>query len=146
MNLFLSLGPPKFLSTPSVIVGDDGFSYIVGCEYLFENLQVDLAIFAYLRINGTVKIKLNGSSRRLNENTFQLPHHIFITPGEYQCLVEAASLFNVPIVSKPSLYISVPGLMIFKFLFSRYKTLLLFPYHGVFETVLCSYTMTFILC
>ena len=78
-----------------------------------------MANFAYLRINGTVKRQLNGSSRRLNENTFQLPHHIFITPGEYECLIEARSLFNITVVSKPSLYIPMPGRMVFIFSFFR---------------------------
>ena len=103
---------PKFLSIPSVIIGDDGLSYIVGCKYVVEELQLDLAVFAYLVVNQTVKIKLNGSSRRLNENTFQLPVHIFITPGEYQCLIEAKSLYNGSIYSNLSAYIPMPGRII----------------------------------
>ena len=103
---------PKFLSTPSVTVGDDGLSYIVGCKYVVEELQVDLVLFAYLLLNQTVKIKLNGSSRRLNENTFQLPQQIFIAPGEYQCLIEAKCLYNESIYSNLSAYIPMPGRII----------------------------------
>ena len=103
---------PKFLSTPSVTIGDDELSYIVGCKYVVEERQVDLAVFAYLVVNQTVKRKLNGSSKRLNENTFQLPQHIFIAPGEYQCLIEAKSLYNESIYSNISTYISMPGRII----------------------------------
>ena len=104
---------PVLLSTPSVKVGDDGFSYIVGCKYVVvEELLADLAAFAYLLVNDTVKRKLNGSSRKLNENTFQLPQHIFITPGKYQCLIEARSLYNKTILSESSAYIPMPGSII----------------------------------
>ena len=72
----------------------------------------DLAAFAYLLVNDTVKRKLNGSSRKLNENTFQLPQHIFITPGKYQCLIEARSLYNKTILSELSAYIPMPGSII----------------------------------
>ena len=99
-----------FLSAPSVIVGDDGFSYIVGCKYKFvEELQQDLTEFSYLLVNKTVKRQLKGSSRRLNENSFQLPQHIFITPGKYQCLIEARILYNKTIRSDLSAYIPMPG-------------------------------------
>ena len=103
---------PVFLSTPSVKVGDDGFSYIVGCKYVVVEELADLAAFAYLLVNDTVKRKLNGSSRKLNENTFQLPQHIFITPGKYQCLIEARSLYNKTILSESSAYIPMPGSII----------------------------------
>ena len=103
---------PKFLSIPFVTIGDDGLSYIVGCKYVVEERQVDLAVFAYLVLNQAVKIKLNGSSRRLNENTFQLPQHIFIAPGEYQCLIEAKNLYNESIYSNLSDYIPMPGRII----------------------------------
>ena len=108
----LDVSGPKFLSTPSVTIGGDGLSYIVGCKYVVEELQVDLAAFAYLVVNQTVKRKLNGSSRRLNENTFQLPQHIFIVPGEYKCVIEAKSLYKEPINSNLSAYISMPGRII----------------------------------
>ena len=100
---------PKFLSTPSVKIGDDGLSYIVGCKYVVEERQVDLPVLAYLVVNQAVKRKLNGSSKRLNENTFQLPQHIFIVPGEYQCLIQAIGLYNMSIYSNISAYISIPG-------------------------------------
>ena len=100
---------PKFLSTPSVKIGDDGLSYIVGCKYVVEERQVDLPVLAYLVVNQAVKRKLNGSSRRLNENTFQLPQHIFIVPGEYQCLIQVIGLYNMSIYSNISAYISIPG-------------------------------------
>ena len=108
LNNFDVLGP-KFISTPSVTIGDDGLSYIVGCKYVVEEVKVDLAVFAYLLVNQTVKRKLNGSSRRLNENTFQLPQHIFVAPGEYQCLIEAKSLYNESIYSNLSAYFPMPG-------------------------------------
>ena len=108
LNNFDVLGP-KFISIPSVTIGDDGLSYIVGCKYVVEEVQVDLAVFAYLLVNQTVKRKLNGSSRRLNENTFQLPQHIFIAPGEYQCLIEGKSLYNESIYSNLSAYFPMPG-------------------------------------
>ena len=108
LNNFDVLGP-KFISIPSVTIGDDGLSYIVGCKYVVEEVQVDLAVFAYLLVNQTVKRKLNGSSRRLNENTFQLPQHVFIAPGEYQCLIEVKSLYNEPIYSNLSAYFPMPG-------------------------------------
>ena len=108
---------PKFLSTPSVTIGDDGLSYIVGCKYVVEEQQIDLAVFAYLVVNQAVKRKLNGSSRRLNENTFQLPQHIFIVPGKYQCLIEARSLYNESIYSNMSAYISMPGRYVIFFFF-----------------------------
>ena len=112
-NLIISGSLPVFLSTPSVRVGDDGFSYIVGCKYVVvEELLADLATFAYLLVNETVKRKLNGSSRRLNENTFQLPQHIFVTPGKYQCLIEGRSLYNKNILSESSAYIPMPGRII----------------------------------
>ena len=112
-NLIISGSLPVFLSTPSVRVGDDGFSYIVGCKYVIvEELLADFATFAYLLVNETVKRKLNGSSRRLNENTFQLPQHIFVTPGKYQCLIERRSLYNKTILSEPSAYIPMPGRII----------------------------------
>ena len=74
-----------------------------------EEVKVDLSVFAYLLVNQTVKRKLNGSSRRLNENTFQLPQHIFVAPGEYQCLIEAKSLYNESIYSNLSAYFPMPG-------------------------------------
>ena len=111
LNNFDVLGP-KFLSTPSVTIGDDGLSYIVGCKYAVEEPHVDLAVFAYLVVNQKVKRKLNGSSKRLNENTFQLPQHLFMVPGEYQCLIEAKSLYNESIYSKTSSYIPIPGKII----------------------------------
>ena len=77
-----------------------------------EELLADFATFAYLLVNETVKRKLNGSSRRLNENTFQLPQHIFVTPGKYQCLIERRSLYNKTILSEPSAYIPMPGRII----------------------------------
>ena len=77
-----------------------------------EELLADLAAFAYLLVNDTVKRKLNGSSRKLNENTFQLPQHIFITPGKYQCLIEARSLYDKTILSESSAYIPMPGSII----------------------------------
>ena len=86
------------------------FSYIVGCKFVaVEELLPDLTAFAYLLVNETVKRKLNGSSRRLNENTFQLPQHIFVTPGKYQYLIEARSLYNKTILSESSAYIPMPG-------------------------------------
>ena len=100
---------PKFLSTPSVKIGDDGLSYIVGCKYAVEERQVDLPVLAYLVVNQAVKRKLKGSSRRLNENTFQLPQHIFIVPGEYQFLIQAIGLYNMSIYSNIWAYISMPG-------------------------------------
>ena len=109
-NLIISGSLPVFLSTPSVSVGDDGFSYIVGCKFVaVEELLADLTAFAYLLVNETVKRKLNGSSRRLNENTFQLPQHMFVTPGKYQCLIEARTLYNKTILSESSAYIPMPG-------------------------------------
>ena len=77
-----------------------------------ENGQADLAAFAYLLVNQTVKRKLNGLSKRLNENIFQLPQHIFIAPGEYQCLIEVKSLYNMSIYSNISAYIPMPGRII----------------------------------
>ena len=115
LNNFNVSGPlPKFLSTPAVTIGVDGFSYIVGCKYVVEEQTADLAAFAYILVKQTVetKRKLNGSSRRLNENTFQLPQHIFIAPGEYQCLIEAKSLYNESIYSDSSAYIQMPGRII----------------------------------
>ena len=100
---------PKFLSTPSVKIGDDGLSYIVGCKYAVEERQVDLPVLAYLVVNQAVKRKLKGSSRRLNENTFQPPQHIFIVSGEYQCLIQAIGPYNMSIYSNISAYISMPG-------------------------------------
>ena len=38
---------PKFLSKPSLTIGDEGLSYIVCCKYIAEERQVDLAVFAY---------------------------------------------------------------------------------------------------
>ena len=112
-NLIILGSLPVFLSTPSVKVGDNGFSYIVGCKYaVVEELLPDLTEFAYLLVNETVKRKLNGSSRRLNENTFQLPQHIFVTPGKYQCLIEARGLYNKAILSGSSGYIPMPGRVI----------------------------------
>ena len=116
INFDVSGSPPVFLSAPSVIVGDDGFSYIVGCKYKFvEELQPDLTEYGYLLVNETVQTKLKGSSRRLNENTFQLPQHIFITPGKYQCLIEARSLYNKSIRSELSAFIPMPGRIIFSY-------------------------------
>lgn len=113
LNNFNVLGPhPTFLSTPSVTIGVDGFSYIVGCKYVVEEQTADLATFAYIlvnQVNQTIKKKLNGLSRRLNENTFQLPQHIFIAPGKYQCQIEAKSLYNESINSTLSAYIPMPG-------------------------------------
>ena len=100
---------PKFLSTPSVAIGVDGFSYIVGCKYVVEEQTEDLAAFAYILVNQTIKRKLNGSSRRLNKNTFQLPPHIFIAPGKYQCLIQAKSRYKQSIYSNLSAYIPMPG-------------------------------------
>lgn len=80
-----------------------------------EELLADFATFAYLLVNETVKRKLNGSSRRLNENTFQLPQHIFVTPGKYQCLIEARSLYNKSIRSELSAFIPMPGRIIFSY-------------------------------
>ena len=111
-NFNISGSLPKFLSTPSVTMGVDGFSYIIGCTYVVEELTTDLAAFAYILVNQTVKRKLNGSSRRLNENTFQLPQHIFIAPGEYQCLIEAKSLYKESLYSNLSAYIPMPGRII----------------------------------
>ena len=114
INNFNVSGPPTvFLSAPSVRVGDDGFSYIVGCKYVVvDELHENLTEFAYLLVNKTIKEKLKGSSRRLNENTFQLPEHIFITPGKYQCLIEARSLYNESILSELSDYIPLPSRII----------------------------------
>lgn len=114
LNILNVSGPPiVFLSAPSVIVGDDGFSYIVGCKYVVvDELQANLTEFAYLLVNETMKKKLKGSPKRLNENTFQLPQHIFITPGKYKCLIEARSYYNESISSELSDYIPMPSRII----------------------------------
>ena len=120
---------PTFLSIPSITIGDDGLSYIVGCKYVVEERQGDLAAFAYLVVNQTVKRKLNGSSRRLNENTFELPQHIFIAPGEYQCLIEAKNLYNKSIYSNSSAYIPMPGRIVWLFsTFVNQKTITQTPF------------------
>ena len=104
----------KFVTTPSVAVKDDGLSYIIGCQYVLEKLEGDLAVFAHLVGNGTLKVKLNGTSKQINENTYQLPEHKFIAPGTYQCLIEAPDLYNESIRSDSSVYIAMPGKLNFK--------------------------------
>lgn len=111
--LFLLPGViPKFITTPSVIEKDDGFSYIVGCQYvILRRTESDLAKFAYLILNETERIKLNGTSIKLNNDTFQLPEHIFVAQGTYRCLIEEKN-FNIgPIRSKLSA-IPMPGMTI----------------------------------
>ena len=104
----------KFVTTPLVAVKDDGLSYIIGCQYVVEKLEGDLAVFAHLVVNGTLKVKLNGTSKKINENTYQLPEHKFIAPGTYQCLIEAPDLYNESIRSDSSVYIAMPGKVNFK--------------------------------
>ena len=105
---------PKFITTPSVIEKEDGFSYIVGCQYvILKGPQLDQAKFAYLVVNETQKIKLNGASIKLSNTKFQLPEHIFVAQGTYRCLIEAKD-FNIgPVRSKLSAYVPMPGMMIY---------------------------------
>ena len=105
--------PPKFITAPSVIKKDDGFSYIVGCQYVMRNPLSDLARRAYLVLNETQTVKLNGKSKRLNKNTFQLPEHIFIAPATYRCLINAEKLYNESVYSESSAYIPMPGIIIY---------------------------------
>ena len=94
---------------------DDGFSYIVGCQYVIDNPTADLARWAYLVVNETKRIKLKDKSKRLNEKTFQLPEHIFIVPATYQCLIDAKSFYNESVYSESSNYIPIPGIIIYYF-------------------------------
>ena len=81
--------------------------YITGCIYTSkENAGVDLAEFSYLLINNHNKIKLTGSSKRINSTTFQLPESRFEIPGNYHCLIEAPELYNKSILSPQS---DIPG-------------------------------------
>ena len=100
---------PKFVTTPSVAVKDDGLSYIMGCKYVVEKLEGDLAVFAHLVLNETLNVKLNGRSKQINENTYQLPEHKFIAPGKYQCVIDAPNLYKENISSDLSVYIPMPG-------------------------------------
>ena len=106
------LGPlPNIITSPSAIVKEDGFSYITGCIYtLKEDVGVDLAEFSYLLINNsniTTTIKLNGSSKRINSTTFQLPESRFAIPGHYSCLIKAPELYTESIHSPQST--DIPG-------------------------------------
>ena len=92
---------------------DDGFSYIVGCQYMIHNPPSDLARWAYLVLNETLTIKLNGKSKRLNKNTFQLPEHIYIEPATYRCLIDAESPYSEPFYSESSSLIPMPGIIIY---------------------------------
>ena len=92
---------------------DDGFSYIVGCQYVIHNPPSDLARWAYLVVNETQKVKLDGKSKKLNKTTFQLPEHIFIVPATYRCLIEAKELYNESAYSESSTYIPMPGIVIY---------------------------------
>ena len=111
LSVYLGL-LPKFITSPSVIVKNDGFSFIVGCKYVMEEQSTDLAEFAYLIVNETVKRKLSGRSKQLNESTFQLPDHKFIIPGRYKCLIEATHLYKESIYSDLSAYVPMPGMII----------------------------------
>ena len=103
---------PALLTVPSVTVEADGFSYITGCIYnVKEDIGVDLAEFFYLLINNQTKIKINGWSTRINFTTFQLPESRFIIPGKYQCLIEAPGYYSKGIISPPSAYIPMPGML-----------------------------------
>lgn len=90
---------------------DDGFSYIVGCRYMIRNPSSDLSRWAYLVLNETRTIKLNGKSKRLNKNTFQLPEHIYIAPATYRCLIHAENLYSEPVYSESSNFIPMPGII-----------------------------------
>ena len=107
--MHLSGTPPKFVTTPSVAVKYDGRLDIIGCQYVVEKLEVDLAVFAHLVVNETLMVKLNGRSKQINKNTYQLPEHQFIAQGKYQCLIEAPNLYKEPILSDSSVYIPMPG-------------------------------------
>lgn len=99
-----------FITAPSVIIKEDGFSYIRGCIYnLKEVIGVDLARFFYLLINNQTKIKIKGCSTSINFTTFQLPESRFIIPGKYQCLIEAPGYYSKAMISPPSPYIPMPG-------------------------------------
>ena len=105
---------PSFITTPSVIEKDDGYSYIVGCQYeISKGPQLDLAKFAYLIINEKQRIKLNGVSIKLSNSTFQLPENIFVAQGTYRCLIKARNINNGSIYSELSAYIPMPGMMIY---------------------------------
>ena len=93
-----------------MIVKGDGFSYITGCIYTTKGDDgMDLAEFSYLLINNDVKIKLNGTLTENSFATFRLPENRFITPGEYQCLIEAPGYYNESILSPSSPYIQMSG-------------------------------------
>ena len=92
-----------------MVAKGDGLSYIMGCHYVVEKLEGDLAVFAHLVVNKTLKVKLNGRSKQINENTYQLPEHKFIAPGKYQCIIEAPNLYKESILSNSSVYIPMPG-------------------------------------
>ena len=115
---------PKFVTTPSVAVKDDGLSYIMGCQYVVEKLEGDLAVFAHLVLNETLKVKLNGRSNKINKNTYQLPEHKFIAQGKYQCLMEAPNLYKESILSDSSVYIFMPGRvnLVFWYVLLNYKS------------------------
>ena len=101
------------LTIPSVAVKEDGFTYITGCIYnAKEDTGVDLARYFYLLINNQTKVKINGRSTRINFTTFQLPESRFIIPGEYQCLVEIPGYYSNAIISPPSAYIPMPGMLV----------------------------------
>ena len=110
--MIFSALPPRFITVPSVTKKDDGFSYIVGCQYAIRKPPSDMAKFAYLIVNKTRIIKLHGTSIKLNDNTFQLPEHIFIEPATYQCVIDAKRLYNKSIYSELSTYIQMPGISI----------------------------------
>ena len=115
---------PKFVTTPSVVVKDDGLSYIIGCQYVVEKLEGDLAIFAHLVVNEMLKVKLNGRSKKINKNTYQLPEHKFIEQGKYQCLIEAPNLYKESILSDSSVSICIAGRinLVFWYVLLNYKS------------------------
>ena len=90
-------------------VKEDGGLDIIGCQYVVEELEVDLAVFSHLVVNEKLKVKLNGRSKQINESTYQLPEHKFIAQGKYQCVIEAPNLYEEPILSDSSVYIPMPG-------------------------------------
>ena len=79
---------------------------------MIRNPPLDLGS-AYLIVNNnkTQRVKLNGVSKRLNENTFQLPEHIFIEPATYQCLIDAKKIYNESVYSESSSFIPMPGII-----------------------------------
>ena len=101
------------MTVPSVAIKENGFAYITGCIYnAQEDIGVDLARYFYLLINNQTKVKINGRSTRINFTTFQLPESRLIIPGKYQCLIEASDSYIKAIISPPSTYLPMPGMLV----------------------------------